>query len=126
VTTPLLTTKLYIPPPHPNLTPRLRLVERLDEGLRLGHKLTLIAAPAEFGKITLATEWPYSKGEATSSRSVAWLLLDEGDSDPARLLTYLMAALQQSDEGAGQATHSLLGSPHATIRPATARLHVRG
>jgi LuxR family maltose regulon positive regulatory protein len=111
VPTPLLTTKLYIPPPRPNLVPRPRLVERLDDGLRLGHKLTLIAAPAGFGKTTLATEWLYSEGQAVSSRSIAWLSLDEGDNDPARFFTYLIAALRQLDAGACQATQSLLGSP---------------
>jgi LuxR family maltose regulon positive regulatory protein len=77
----------------------------------LGRKLTLIAAPAGFGKTTLATEWLYSKGPAVSSRSVAWLSLDEGDNDPAHFFTYLIAALRQLDAGVGQATQSLLGSP---------------
>jgi hypothetical protein len=54
---PLLTTKLYIPPPRSNLVPRPNLVLRLDEGLQLGHKLTLISAPAGFGKTTLLSEW---------------------------------------------------------------------
>ncbi len=111
MTTPLLTTKLYIPPPRPNLIPRPRLVERLDEGLHLGRKLTLIAAPAGFGKTTLATEWLYSKDKDVSSRSIAWLSLDEGDNDPARFFIYLIAALRQLDEGVGQAAQSLLGSP---------------
>ncbi|MFN2270654.1 MAG: LuxR family transcriptional regulator, partial [Anaerolineae bacterium] len=109
--TPLLTTKLYVPPPRPNLVLRPRLVERLDDGLRLGHKLTLVAAPAGFGKTTLATEWLYSKGQAVSSCSIAWLSLDEGDNDPARFFTYLIAALRQLDAGVCQATQSLLGSP---------------
>lgn len=111
MTTPLLTTKLYIPPPRPNLVERPRLVERLDEGLRQGHKLTLIAAPAGFGKTTLTTEWLYSTGMAISSRAIAWLSLDEGDNDPARFFTYLIAALRQIDESVGQAAQSLLGSP---------------
>ncbi|HNT78988.1 MAG TPA: hypothetical protein PKH77_28625, partial [Anaerolineae bacterium] len=53
----ILTTKLYIPAPHPNLVPRERLLHRLDEGLRLGHRLFLISAPAGFGKTTLLSEW---------------------------------------------------------------------
>jgi hypothetical protein len=53
----LLTTKLYIPPASPNLVPRPNLVQRLDEGLQLGHKLTRISAPAGFGKTTLLSEW---------------------------------------------------------------------
>lgn len=44
--TPLPTTRLYIPPPQPNLVPRPCLIKRLDEGLRLGHRLTLVSAPA--------------------------------------------------------------------------------
>jgi LuxR family maltose regulon positive regulatory protein len=101
-----LATKLYIPPLRPNLVPRPRLIERLDEGLRLGHRLTLISASAGFGKTTLATEWLHSAG-----RPLAWLSLDEGDNDPARFLTYLIAALQTLDPGLGQAAQSLLGAP---------------
>lgn len=55
MTTPLLTTKLYIPPHRPNLVPRPRLIERLNAGLHC--KLTLISAPAGFGKTTLLSEW---------------------------------------------------------------------
>ena len=79
--TPILTTKLYIPPPRPNVVLRPRLSERLKGGL--GRKLTLISAPAGFGKTTLISAWI-----ATCDRKVAWLSLDEGDSDPARFLTY--------------------------------------
>jgi LuxR family maltose regulon positive regulatory protein len=57
MTTSLLTTKLYIPPPRPNLVPRPGLIQRLDEGLVSGCKLTLISAPPGFGKTTLVTEW---------------------------------------------------------------------
>ena len=53
----LLMTKLYVPPPWPNLVARPRLIKRLDEGLRLGHRLTLICAPAGFGKTTLISDW---------------------------------------------------------------------
>jgi LuxR family maltose regulon positive regulatory protein len=73
--------------------------------------LTLIAAPAGFGKTTLATEWLFSKDNTVSSRSIAWLSLDGGDNDPARFFAYLVAALRQFDAGVGQATESLLGSP---------------
>ena len=55
----------------------------------MGRKLTLISAPAGFGKTTLVSEWVAGCG-----RPVAWLSLDEGDNDPARFLTYLVAALQ--------------------------------
>ena len=56
MTTSLLTGKLYIPPPHSGLVKRPRLIERLDEGLRLGRKLTLVSAPASFGKTPLIGE----------------------------------------------------------------------
>jgi LuxR family maltose regulon positive regulatory protein len=55
VSTPILTTKLYIPPTRPELVPRPRLIERLNEGLH--RKLTLISAPAGFGKTTLVSSW---------------------------------------------------------------------
>jgi len=84
---PLLLTKLYIPPPRLNMVLRPRLIERLNESLQ--RKLTLISAPAGFGKTTLVSEWITSCG-----RPVAWLSLDEGDNDPTRFLTYLVSALQ--------------------------------
>ncbi|HNT74034.1 MAG TPA: LuxR C-terminal-related transcriptional regulator [Anaerolineae bacterium] len=106
--TPLLTTKLYIPPLRPNLTPRPRLRARLDEGLHLGRALTLVCAPAGFGKTTLVTAWIYE-----TAREVAWLSLDEDDADPIRFLTYLIAALQQVDGRIGRALLPLLQSPQA-------------
>ena len=80
--TPILATKLYVPPPRANLVLRPRLIERLNEGLSSGRKLTLISAPAGFGKTTLISEWV-----AVCERPVAWLSLDEGDNDPTRFLT---------------------------------------
>ncbi len=87
MSTPILTTKLYIPPPRPNVVLRSRLIARLNEGLH--GKLTLISAPAGFGKTTLVSTWIASCG-----RPVAWLSLDEEDSDLIRFLTYLVAALR--------------------------------
>lgn len=83
--TPMIATRLYIPPPRPEIVHRARLLARLNEG----SKLTLISAPAGFGKTTLISEWVAGCG-----RPVAWLSLDEGDNDPARFLAYLVAALQ--------------------------------
>ena len=85
----LLNTKLYIPPLRPHLVARQRLIDQLDGGLQMGHKLTLISAPAGFGKTTLVTTWL-----ASSQHPAAWLSLDEGDNDPIRFLTYFIAALQ--------------------------------
>ena len=87
MSTPILTTKLYIPPPRPNVVLRSRLIARLNQGLH--RKLTLISAPAGSGKTTLVSTWL-----AACQRPAAWLSLDEGDNDPARFLTYLVAALQ--------------------------------
>jgi len=88
---PLLQTKLYIPPPRPDLVSRPRLLQRLDEGLRLGHELTLVSAPAGFGKTTLLSAWL-----RRTDASVGWLSLDENDNDLTRFLRYLSAALAQA------------------------------
>src|SRR3954452_7073727 len=109
MSTPLLATKLYIPPLRPNVVLRPRLTERMNVGLH--GKLTLIAAPAGFGKTTLVSEWVVVRTEDRGSRTetvasplgsqssalstrVAWLSLDAGDGDPIRFLTYLVAAVQ--------------------------------
>ena len=104
----LLTTKLYVPSVRPNVVSRPRLVERLNEGLTLGRKLTLVSAPAGFGKTTLLSEWVDNCG-----RPVAWLALDSGDNDPARFLAYLIAALQtiEGDIGAGVLDRFLAPKP---------------
>ena len=92
----LLLTKLYIPPLRQKIVSRPRLIERLNEGLH--RKMILISAPAGFGKTTLVSEWL-----ADCQQPVAWLSLDEGDNEPTRFLTYLIAALQtlalSKDEG---------------------------
>jgi LuxR family maltose regulon positive regulatory protein len=87
--TPLLITKLHIPAPRAGLVPRPALTDRLDQALRLGHRLTLISAPAGFGKTTLLSEW-----SASCDRPIAWISLDENDNDPVRFIAYLIAALQ--------------------------------
>ncbi|MGD8398196.1 MAG: LuxR C-terminal-related transcriptional regulator [Anaerolineae bacterium] len=119
--TPLLTTKLYIPPVRPGRVPRPHLLARLDAGLH--RKLTLIAAPAGSGKTTLASAWlsrlrrpasdrPAAGEGAPAPRDVAWLSLDAGDSDPARFFTYLLAALARIDATLGQGVRPLLEAPH--------------
>ncbi len=130
--TPLLKTKLYIPPVRPDLVSRPRLIERLNAGPlgqsgRFARKLTLISAPAGFGKTTLLSEWVHHSetrffGKNLVSRPrppVAWLSLDEGDDDPARFLAYFVTALQtlalpvpSVAEKIGAGTLSALQSPH--------------
>ena len=92
MSTPLLKTKLYIPPVRPELVPRPRLIERLNAGLH--RKLTLVSAPAGFGKTTLVSEWIQAMGGATPPIAAAWLSLDEDDNDPTRFLSYSIAALR--------------------------------
>jgi LuxR family maltose regulon positive regulatory protein len=102
--TPILTTKLYIPPLRPNIVSRPRLIERLNEGLH--RNLILISAPAGFGKTTVVSEWVEG-----IERPAAWLSLDEGDSDPIRFLTYLLAALRTIAPTLGDGVLSVLQSP---------------
>src|SRR5437763_2366090 len=101
--TPILDTKLYLPRLRPNAVSRPRLRERLNEGLH--RKLTLIAAPAGFGKTTLVSEWV-----AFIERPIAWLSLDEGENDPARFLAYLVAALQTIAATIGEGVLGVLQS----------------
>src|SRR5437588_7162654 len=105
--TPILATKLYIPRLRPNVVSRPRLLERLNEGLH--GKLTLISAPAGFGKTTLVSEW-VALIERPKARS-AWLSLDEGDNDPARFLAYVVAALQTIAATIGEGVLGVLQSP---------------
>jgi LuxR family maltose regulon positive regulatory protein len=111
----ILTTKLYIPPVRPEMVSRTRLIEQLNAGLpgqsgHFAHKLTLISAPAGFGKTTLLSEWT-----ATAGGPAAWLSLDEGDNDPTRFWVYFIAALQTipslSETGVGESTLAMLQSP---------------
>ncbi len=104
MSTPILATKLYIPRLRPNVVSRPRLIERLNEGLH--GKLILIAAPAGFGKTTLVSQWL-----AAGPRPTAWLSLDEGENDPTRFLTYLVAALQTIAATLGEGALGVLQSP---------------
>ncbi len=128
----ILTTKLYIPLPRLKTVLRPRLIEKLNAGLvqdqNFGHKLTLISAPAGFGKTTLVSEWvaelqhPLPQHSDTFKQPepkirIAWLSLDEGDNDPACFLTYLVAALQTitNDIGKGVLGAIQTSQPLTTI-----------
>ena len=115
---PLLQTKLYVPPIRSGLVPRPRLIERLNAGL--DRKLTVISAPAGFGKTTLVGEWLHSVGAhgraplpGHAPLHVAWLSLDEADNDPSRFLAYLIAALQTVEAGMGKGALNTLQSPQS-------------
>src|SRR5437667_5134904 len=105
--TPILATKLYLPRLRPNVVLRPRLLERLNEDLH--RKLTLIAAPAGFGKTTLVSAWV--EGIERPRARTAWLSLDEGENDPARFLAYLVAALQTIAANIGEGVLGALQSP---------------
>ena len=91
---PILLTKLFIPENRPELVSRSHLVDQLNNGLH--RKLTLISAPAGFGKTTVVTNWLHSQeGDDASPFLIGWLSLDEDDNDPVRFLTYLITALNR-------------------------------
>ena len=102
---PLLQTKLFAPLSHSNLVRRPRLIEKLNGGST--RRLTLISAPAGFGKTTLVSDWL-----AQGQQGAGWLALDEDDNDIVRFLAYVVAALRNvGDQGAGEGTLALLQSP---------------
>jgi LuxR family maltose regulon positive regulatory protein len=102
--TPILATKLSIPPLRPNVVIRPLLIERLNEGLHCN--LILISAPAGFGKTTLVSQWVEG-----IERPAAWLSLDEGENDLTRFLMYLVAALQTIAATLGEGVSGVLQSP---------------
>jgi LuxR family transcriptional regulator, maltose regulon positive regulatory protein len=104
---PLVSTKLRPSQTRPKLVARPCLAERLDP--ESGRKLTLVSAPAGFGKTTLLSEWLRSR--VGGDRSVAWLSLDAGDNDPVRFLSYLVAALRTVEERIGEGVLAALRSP---------------
>src|ERR1700704_2848220 len=105
--TPLLETKLYVPKWRRGLVPRPRLSDRLKRGAE--SKLTLVLAPAGFGKTTLLADW--LAAVAVDGRTVTWLSLDQSDNHPASFWTYMIAALQTAEPDMGGSAISLLQSP---------------
>lgn len=118
----ILKTKVYMPPPHGNLVLRPRLLQRLAHAL--AHPLTLICAPAGFGKTTLIADFRRHCGQpggfvdlaglpnGIADARFAWLSLEERDNDPAPFVTYLIAALQQIQPLVGQTVLQLLQTPN--------------
>jgi LuxR family transcriptional regulator, maltose regulon positive regulatory protein len=98
----LLATKLHMPRPRPDLVPRPRLAERLDEGLARG--LMLVCAPAGYGKTVLLADWA-----RRGRQPVAWLSLDVGDNDPARFWRHGVAALDRGRPGLAERVGPLSG-----------------
>jgi len=113
----ILNTKLYTPPARAKVVPRPRLIDRITEGIE--GRLTLVSAPAGFGKTTLVSTWL-----SQHDQPVAWLSLDERDSDFTRFLTYLIAALQAVKPGLGDGIMNILKAPQPSPADAVlAELH---
>ena len=102
----LLATKFHMPRLRPQLVPRSILIERIQQGME--HALTLISAPAGFGKTTLLAQWV-----AESGMPVSWLSLEPEDNEPVRFLSYLIAALQAQDPQLGMNVLALLEASQA-------------
>ena len=100
----LLATKLHLPQPPPGFVARPRLVDRLDEGL--ARELTLVCAPAGFGKTSLLADWSRRR-----ERLAGWLSLDAGDNDPVRFWRHTIAALDRTRPGLAERVSPLLGPP---------------
>lgn len=110
MSTPILTTKFAIPPRRQDWVLRVRLINRLDEGLR--RKLILVSAPAGFGKTTLIASWLHRLGDRDQNPPrVAWLALEEEDNDPIRFFSHLIGALQTIAPAAGQTIRPFLETP---------------
>ena len=105
---PLLLTKMHPPPQRAQTVVRDRLVERLRASPEV--RLTVVAAPAGYGKTTLLGTWRELEAE---TRPVAWLTLDEGDNDPVVLWSYILAALRTACPELGvTSSPDVLGAPH--------------
>jgi len=101
---PLLSTKLHQPRLRSRLVSRSHLIERLQQGME--HALTLVSAPAGFGKTTLLAQWL-----AESGTPVAWLSLELEDNEPVRFFSYLLAALQRLHPQLATVARTLLEVP---------------
>ena len=99
----LLVTKLRRPASSPKRIHRPQLIQRLNDGLDSGRQMTLVSAPAGFGKTTCIGNWVNAL-----DLPAAWLSLDPADDDPGRFFTYLIAALRQVDANVGQEIEGVL------------------
>lgn len=95
MSSPVLATKLFVPPPRAQLVERRRLLDQLDSTLEESHRLTLLSAPAGFGKTTALSAWLAHLASGSTDIRVGWVSLDEDDNDLARLLVHATAALRQ-------------------------------
>ena len=107
----LLATKLHVPDIGGQLVHRTSLLEALLVGRR--RKLTLLSAPAGWGKTTLLAQWVVGVG---ADQRVGWLSLDRSDNDPVWFWMYVIAALQKVSPGVGTRAFELLGMGADPVR----------
>ena len=106
-----LTTKLTVPNPGEKLVDRSRLLQKLDQSLAPDKRLTILSAPAGYGKTVLVSSWIRQQAERRPALGAAWLSLDAGDNDPVRFWSYVAAAFQRQESQIGREALALLGSP---------------
>jgi LuxR family transcriptional regulator, maltose regulon positive regulatory protein len=107
----LLSTKLHPPPSREKWVVRVRLLEKLNAALN--HKLTLICAPAGYGKTTLLSQWIHHR-----NKPMGWVSLDRSDNDPVQFLRYILAAIQRIDPAVGMLIPGMLQPPQPSLSPA--------
>ncbi|MCB0171637.1 MAG: hypothetical protein KDJ97_13885 [Anaerolineae bacterium] len=106
MTSPIILSKIQPPPTRPDLIIRPQLLEWLQTGI--SRRLTLVSAPAGFGKTTLISSWLDTLEQSKASPAIAWVSLDEGDNAPVRFWTYTLAALHTVQPEVGQTAQELL------------------
>ena len=122
MTSRLLATKFHIPPRSAASFSRPRLLQRLDAGLREQRRLTLVSAPAGYGKTTLITEWGQALSQQDPGPRIAWLSLGTADDDPDRFFRYWLAAFRPLAESVAERIEPLLSLPQ--LPPPTALLDI--
>ena len=95
MSSPVLATKLFVPARRPRLVPRPRLAARLDGSLEGGHRLTLVSAPAGFGKSSLLADWAAQLARREPPVRVGWMSLGDEDDDLAAFLALLWPRLKR-------------------------------
>src|SRR5512147_782156 len=95
---PLLMTKVSLPKLRHILVPRKKVLRQLSDGVRDGHLLTLVSAPAGYGKTTTIRMWVEDAGHPT-----AWVTIDESDNDLQQFLVYVLSAMETAGEFLSQA-----------------------
>lgn len=113
--TPLLATKLYIPPVPYHLIHRSELIRGLEEGLSRGQRLTVITAAPGYGKTSLIADWIFHHQQSAATH-FCWLSIEESDNDPGQFWTYFLSALQTGRPGLAQSlASSIWAQPNPTV-----------